>query len=252
MITPEPRKPISRGLAMKVLDMFASKDPTRSGIDGYCREVKDGFVSYHATDGCILFTLRAPFEGEPERKNLRFSGSEKDNNFPNVKLVLDDFQAGTIVGDIHLATWEPLSRIRRKFKMNNTHYCVCPHGFAAFFGELNINGHVGNIELHRASTIYKAFRELHGKHSLIPTRVIVNSVGDNHPRGFYFETELGGGVTASVCLLCVRDADKKRTISLDAETLNLLGLMWDEKDVQKRAALAAQRAIVAETYTLPL
>ena len=124
MITPEPRKPISRGLAMKVLAMFASKDTCRSGIEGYCREVKDGFVTYHATDGCVLFTLRAPHDGEPERKNLRFSGSEKNNAFPNVKPILDDFQAGKVAGDIQLATWEPLSRIRRKFKMNNTHYCV--------------------------------------------------------------------------------------------------------------------------------
>lgn len=237
---------------MKVLAMFASKDPIRSGIDGYCREVKDGFVTYHATDGCVLFTLRAPFEGEPERKNLRFSGSEKDNNFPNVKRVLDDFQAGTIVGDIQLAAWEPLSRIRRKFKTNNTHYCVCPHGFEGCFGELNINGHVGNIDLHRASTIYKAFRELHGKHSLIPTRVIVKLDEGNHPYGFYFETELGGGVTASVCLICKNEAKENRTISLDPETLNLLGLMWDEKDAQKRAVRAAERAAIAETYTMPL
>lgn len=251
MITPEPRKPISRGLAMKVLSMFASKDPTRTGIEGYCREVKDGFVTYHATDGCVLFTLRAPFEGEPERKNLRFSGSEKDNAFPNVKPILDDFQAGTVVGDIHLATWEPLSRIRRKFKMNNTHYCVCPHGFEASFGELNINGHVGKIELHRASTIYKAFRELHGKHSMLPTRVSVKLDELNIPLGFYLETELGAGVTASVCILRVL-GNENSTISLDPETLNLLGLMWDEKDAQKRAARAAQRAIVAETYTLPL
>ena len=232
--------------------MFASKDPTRTGIEGYCREVKDGFVTYHATDGCVLFTLRAPFEGEPERKNLRFSGSEKDNNFPNTKTILEDFQAGTIVGDIQIATWEPLSRIRRKFKMNNTHDCVCPHGFKACFGELNINGHVCNFELHRASTIYNAFRELHGKHSLIPTRVIVKFDDSNHPRGFYFETELGGGVTASVCLLCLRNGDKERTISLDPETLNLLGLMWDEKDANKRAVRAAERAAIAETYKLPL
>lgn len=231
--------------------MFASKDPTRTGIEGYCREVKDGFVTYHATDGCVLFTLRAPFEGEPERKNLRFSGSEKDNAFPNVKPILDDFQAGKVGGDIQLAAWEPLSRIRRKFKMKNTHYCVCPHGFGASFGELNINGHVGKIELHRASTIYKAFRELHGKHSLIPTRVIVKLDDDNPPRGFYFETELGGGVTASACMLCV-SGNEKNTISLDPETLNLLGLMWDEKDSLKRAARAAQRAAIAETYTLPL
>lgn len=252
MITPEPRKPISRGLAMKVLAMFACKDPTGTGIEGYCREVKDGFVSYHATDGYVLFTLRAPFEGEPERKNLRFSGSEKDNNFPNVKTLLDDFQAGTTCGDIQLAAWEPLSRIRRKFKMHNTRYCVCPHGFDACFGELNINGHVGNIELHRAATVYKAFRELHGKHSLIPTRVVMKLVEGNHPYGFYFETELGGGVTASVCLMCARDRDEKRTISLDPETLNLLGLMWDEKDAKKRAVRAAERAAIAETYTLPL
>lgn len=252
MITPEPRKPISRGLAMKVLDMFASKDPTRSGIDGYCREVKDGFVNYHATDGCVLFTLRAPFDGEPERKNLRFSGSEKDNKFPNVKHILDDFQAGTLCGDIQLATWEPLSRIRRKNKHCNDYGCVCPHGFEAFFGELNINGHVGNIELHRASTLYKAFRELHGKRSLIPTRVIVKFDEGNNPHGFYFETELGCGTTASVCMLCVHGESKKETISLDPETLNLLGLMWDEKDAEKRAARAAQRAAIAETYTLPL
>lgn len=251
MITPEPRKPISRGLAMKVLAMFASKDPTRTGIEGYCREVKDGFVTYHATDGCMLFTLRAPFEGEPERKNLRFSGSEKDNAFPNVKPILDDFQAGKVGGDIQLAAWEPLSRIRRKFKMNNTHYCVCPHGFNACFGELNINGHVGDIELHRASTIYKAFRELHGKHSMLPTRVSVKLNEYNIPGGFYLETELGAGVTASVCMLCV-SKDEKKTISLDPETLNLLGLMWDEKDAQKRAVRAAERAAIAETYTLPL
>lgn len=252
MITPEPRKPISRGLAMKVLAMFASKDPIRTRIEGYCREVKDGFVSYHATDGCVLFTLRAPFEGEPERKNLRFSGSEKDNNFPNVKPILDDFQAGTVVGDIHLATWEPLSRIRRKNQHCNNHGCVCPHGLAAELGELNICGFPGQIELHRASTIYKAFRELHGKHSLIPTSVIVKFDEGNHPHGFYFETELGGGVTASVCLICLREGNKANTISLDPETLNLLGLMWDEKDAQKRAERAAQRAAIAETYTLPL
>ena len=236
---------------MKVLAMFASKDPTRTGIEGYCREVKDGFVTYHATDGCMLFTLRAPFEGEPERKNLRFSGSEKDNAFPNVKPILDDFQAGKVGGDIQLAAWEPLSRIRRKFKMNNTHYCVCPHGFNACFGELNINGHVGNIELHRASTIYKAFRELHGKHSMIPTRVLVKLDELNIPVGFYLETELGAGVTASVCMLRVT-GEKKDTISLDPETLNLLGLMWDDKDALKRAARAAERAQIAETYTLPL
>ena len=236
---------------MKVLAMFASKDPTRTGIEGYCREVKDGFVTYHATDGCMLFTLRAPFEGEPERKNLRFSGSEKDNAFPNVKPILYDFQAGKVGGDIQLAAWEPLSRIRRKFKMNNTHYCVCPHGFNACFGELNINGHVGNIELHRASTIYKAFRELHGKHSMIPTRVLVKLNELNIPVGFYLETELGAGVTASVCMLRVT-GEKKDTISLDPETLNLLGLMWDEKDAQKRAMRAAQRAQIAESYTLPL
>ena len=237
---------------MKVLAMFAGKDPIRTGIEGYCREVKDGFVTYHATDGCVLFTLRAPFEGEPERKNLRFSGSEKDNNFPNVKPILDDFQAGTVVGDIHLATWEPLSRIRRKNPKTNEHYSVCPHGFKAQLGELNILGHVGDIALHRAATVYKAFRELHGKYSLIPTRVVVNFAGGNHPYGFYFETELGGGITASVCLLCVHGESKAQTISLDPETLNLLGLMWDEKDAQKRAERAAQRAAIAETYTLPL
>lgn len=252
MITPEPRKPISRGLAMKVLAMFASKAPTRTNLDGYCREVKDGFVSYHATDGRVLFTLRAPFEGEPERKNLSFSGREKDNAFPSVKSILDDFQSGLIGSIIQLAAWEPLCRIRRKNPKSNDNHSFCPHGLAAEFGELTICGFVGQIALHSASTIYKAFRELHGKHSLIPTSVIVKFDEGNEPRGFYFETELGGGVTASVCLFCAREEDKKRTISLDPETLNFLGLMWDEKDAKKRAVRAAERAKIYETYNLPL
>ena len=252
MITPEQPKPISRGFAMKVLAMFACKNPVRSNISGYCREVQDGFVTYYATDGCVLFTLRAPFEGEPERKNLSFHGDEFDGAFPNVRHILEVYQSGTESAEINLASWETLSRVRRKNQRCNDHVCVCPHGYAAAFGELNINGLVGYLPLHRAGTIYKAFRELHGKHSLLPAKVTVNQHDDGCVSGWHFETQLRAGATASIVLLTCHDAKAHKTISLDPETLNLLGLMWDEKDAQKRAVRAAERTQIAETYSLPL
>lgn len=237
---------------MKVLAMFASKDPTRTRIEGYCREVKDGFVTYYATDGCVLFTLSAPFDGEPERKNISFSGEEKEGAFPNVRPILEDFQSGTESAEINLASWEPLSRIRRKNQKCNDHGCVCPHGFPAEFGELSINGLVGIFSLHRASTIYKAFRELHGKHSLLPAKVTVKQNEAGCAMGWHFETQLRAGATASVSLLACIGEEARKTISLDPETLNLLGLMWDDKDAEKRASREAQRARITELYSLPL
>ena len=237
---------------MKVLAMFASKDPVRSGISGYCREVQDGFVTYYATDGCVLFTLRAPFEGEPERTNMSFSGNEIKGAFPNVRPILEGFQSGKESTEMNLAVWEPLSRVRRKNQRCNDHACVCPHGFAAVVGELNINGLMGLISLHRAGTIYTAFRELHGKHSVLPTKVVVNQDAMGQVAGWHFETQLRAGAMASVSLLVCHGEDTSKTISIDPETLNLLGLMWDEKDALKRASREAQRARITELYSLPL